>query len=343
MNKLLIIGYMGFLLVLLFGIVTPLNVSAVVSCSGGNCWFTACSVNSDCGTNQFTGAPTCQGNTVYQNYITYTCNNPRTADSYCTTTITPRHQMSCSSNQTCKVGICFGEITGSGSQYNYSYNYPYSCTPYSYQKCVGNSVYWFDSCNNQQNLYQSCREGQTCSNGICVNNQLNYNSRSIKGCINNTVYWYDSLGNRQDVYQNCSLTGQTCQNGQCTGNQAYTQTVQTTYAKHYVTKCYNDKIYWYDSKGAVQDIYKDCSDDNQCTLDGCQDGQCKNELKCDGSTCAVNTPDYGNYCKELKTTAAVSENPSVMEFLKKWYVWIIIAAALVFLFIVIFRRLSSKV
>ncbi|MCX6721729.1 MAG: hypothetical protein NTY04_00850, partial [Candidatus Staskawiczbacteria bacterium] len=38
----------------------------------------------DCGTNGPTGSLFCQGNNVYQNYITYTCNNPGTASSTCT-------------------------------------------------------------------------------------------------------------------------------------------------------------------------------------------------------------------------------------------------------------------
>lgn len=344
--KLIFISCLVLLSALLLQLINLSNASAVINCGGGNCWYVSCNVNSDCGTNQYTGATTCQGQNVWQSYMTYTCNNPGTADSYCATTVTPRHQATCSNNQSCKAGICFGENQGT-SNYSpnpppYNSNYPY-CIPNSHRKCAGSSVYWFDSCNNQQSLYQNCYQGQTCSNGICENNQLNYNPRSVKGCVNNTVYWYDSLGNQKDVYQNCGATGQTCQNGQCAG-QTYTQTetLQTPYAKHYITKCYDDKIHWYDSKGAVQGMYKDCKDDNQCTIDSCKDGQCVNELKCDGSACADNLPDYTKYCQEVKTTAAVSESFAMSEFLKRWYIWIVFALALVFLFIVIFRRLSSK-
>ena len=43
----------------------------------------ACSFNGDCGTNSYIGSPLCQGSNIYQNYITYTCNNAGSANSYC--------------------------------------------------------------------------------------------------------------------------------------------------------------------------------------------------------------------------------------------------------------------
>src|SRR5579863_1096342 len=42
-----------------------------------------CNTDADCGVNGFTGAPFCQDGNVYQNYITYTCNNPGTLSSSC--------------------------------------------------------------------------------------------------------------------------------------------------------------------------------------------------------------------------------------------------------------------
>ena len=43
----------------------------------------ACLINSDCGTDGYIGNPVCQNNDVWQNYITYICNNAGTYDSYC--------------------------------------------------------------------------------------------------------------------------------------------------------------------------------------------------------------------------------------------------------------------
>jgi hypothetical protein len=43
-----------------------------------------------------------------------------------------------------------------------------TCTPAAALKCVGNSVYNFDSCGNQQTLIQNCTSNQTCSSGACI-------------------------------------------------------------------------------------------------------------------------------------------------------------------------------
>ncbi len=59
-----------------------------------------CSSNSQCGTNGVTGSSFCQGNGVYQNYTTYTCNNAGTATSSCSSSTTPQLQTTCSGSKT---------------------------------------------------------------------------------------------------------------------------------------------------------------------------------------------------------------------------------------------------
>ncbi|MBI1866231.1 MAG: PKD domain-containing protein, partial [Candidatus Staskawiczbacteria bacterium] len=49
-----------------------------------------------------------------------------------------------------------------------------NCTANATQRCIGNSIYWYDSCGNQQGLIQTCNYNQTCSNGYCSNTQQNY-------------------------------------------------------------------------------------------------------------------------------------------------------------------------
>ena len=360
-KKLIIASGLICLAILVLYLSNALNAYAVNRvCSGGNCWYVACNSNSDCGTNGFTGGQYCQDNKIYQNYTTYTCNNWGSAYSSCTSSSTSQLQQTCSSNQMCSYGKCAVP----------------TCTSHTNSKCVGNSLYWFNSCGKQEDLYKTCSQNQVCSNDTCVTNylqtsyvQTGYNFHSLNGCFNNKVYWYDSLGNQQDVYQNCMATGQTCQNDQCIGQVSYRQPVssqtynqpasfQPVLIKHYSTSCYNNDVYWQDSRGFVQDIYKSCSDDNQCTQDSCQDAECQNTLKCDGSTCKITSNDYSKYCKDDKTEAvvgqskgdkpnvtiaAVSKNLPILSFAKKWYVWLIIAAVFVFLFIIIFRNLSAKV
>ena len=49
-----------------------------------------CSSDLECGTNDYIGNLFCQDGNVVQDYITYTCNNPDTFDSYCSHSITSK-------------------------------------------------------------------------------------------------------------------------------------------------------------------------------------------------------------------------------------------------------------
>ena len=356
-KKLIIVSGLFCLAVLVFQLVNPFNAYAATRvCSGGNCWYVACNSNSDCGTNGFTGSQYCQGNNIYQNYITYTCNNWGSAYSSCTSSTTSKSLQTCSSDLACVYGKCTSPSPTTSAV----------CTSHVSQKCVGNYVYWFNSCGKQEDLYKACGYNQVCSNNACATSYTatGYISHSLKGCVNNNVYWYDSLGNQQDLYQNCAVTGQICQNSQCTGQVYYAQPsqFQKIFIKHYNTKCYSNDIYWYDSDGKIQDIYKSCSDDNQCTSDNCKDDGCINTLKCDDSTCSIDSQDYMKYCKNNQNQAATQKtqenkpedksntniaaalgSSSNISLFKKWYIWAAIAIISIFLFIVIFRKLSSNV
>lgn len=284
------------LFVLLFQAVNPLSAQAVMSCnSSGSCFYTSCNSNSDCQQSKFVDQQYCQGNNLYQNYVTNTCNNPGSAYSSCTSSKSPRLVQSCS--KTCEENLWYIGCSENNPTTNTT-NTNNTCFSHSYQKCSGNSVYWFDSCNNKQDLYQTCSSGQICSGNSCQTNYItNYNLHAIKGCVNNNVYWYDSLGNQQDLYQNCSTTGQVCQDGKCvTGKTTYVTPVSTT------TK-------------TIETTTADCTN-TQSTVEPPQ--------------------------TESNLTAAVSENP-VAGSLKKWFVWLMISAVLIFLFITIFRKLSSNV
>lgn len=110
-------------------------------------------------------------------------------------------------------------------------------------------------------------------------------------------------------------------------------------------KCYNGSVYHYDNNGNIQDLYANCLDNNQCTVDGCSNGQCKNELKCDGSTCSICSNDYDTYCTNKKSnlnsnfTAAVSQT-SVTGFGDWW--WLILILIIIILVIIILRRNFSR-
>ncbi len=180
------------------------------TCSSGSCLAAAvtCSSNSQCGTDGVTGGNFCQGNSVYRNYTTYTCNSAGTTSSYCSNSTTNQLQQSCTGSQTCSSGSC--------SLVN-------TCANHSYTQCSANGVYWYDSCGNRQELYQACSTNQTCSNNSCVTIGNTCTGNSYLQCSGNAVYWFNSCGIQQSLYQTCS-SGQICSNNTCvTQNQNQNQ------------------------------------------------------------------------------------------------------------------------
>ena len=270
------------------------------TCSNGSCinQNIPCSSNTDCGTNGYEGSPFCQGNSIYKNFRTYTCNNPGASGSTCISSINPQLFNNCSSDQVCSNGSCsvqnnlvascyatpspansnqnvsfIATATGGNGIYTYSWsgacsgagqvcantfsqsgtqtatvnvtsdsqttsavcsvNINQSCAQQASQRCVGNNVYWYDSCGNQGNLIQTCGYNQNCQNGNCQNNQNNCSYHSYQRCVGNYLYWYDSCGIQQD-YQYCQNG---CSNGYCqtVNNYNYTNLTVNVTAKNLTT------------------------------------------------------------------------------------------------------------
>ncbi|OGZ75682.1 MAG: hypothetical protein A3G45_03355 [Candidatus Staskawiczbacteria bacterium RIFCSPLOWO2_12_FULL_37_15] len=280
------------------------------TCSNGSCinQNIPCSSNTDCGTNGYEGSPFCQGNSIYRNFRTYTCNNPGASGSTCISSINPQLFNNCSSDQVCSNGSCsvqnnlvascyatpspansnqnvsfIATATGGNGIYTYSWsgacsgagqvcantfsqsgtqtatvnvtsdsqttsavcsvNINQSCAQQASQRCVGNNVYWYDSCGNQGNLIQTCGYNQNCQNGNCQNNQNNCSYHSYQRCVGNYLYWYDSCGIQQD-YQYCQNG---CSNGYCqtVNNYNYTNLTVNVTAKNLTTG-----LGWYSSIAA---------------------------------------------------------------------------------------------
>ncbi len=260
-----------------------------------------CASNSECGANGFTGSPFCQNNNVYQNYITYTCSNPGTANSSCSNSTSAQLKSNCTGNQTCSNGSC-------GS----------SCTYHSYQQCSGNNLYWFDSCGTQQDLIQYCQNG--CQNNSCSYNPYgNCTYHAYKLCQGNDIYWYDSCGTRQELYQSCYGVNQTCQYGLCTAIQY--PPAPNPYVLHYRTACYADNLYWYDSLGSASGLYRSCSDNNSCTTDTCSSSKCSNVLipNCPAGNCGngLCETSLGETSANCVSDCKIGENTLSMTFLAK--------------------------
>lgn len=311
-------------------------------CSNGTCNNVTCSTNPQCGTDSFIGSPFCQGNNVYRNYKTYICNNPGTSSSYCSNSTTAQLQTTCTANQTCSGGNCItnnlvvscagtpnpantnqqvsfaGIATGGTGSYNYSWTgacvgsspacsnsftsagtytaylnvtsgtqtasascavvVNQSCVSHLTKQCVGNSIYWFNSCGYQQDLYQQCTINQTCCNGQCVNNCT---PNATKQCVGNAVYNFDSCGVQGSLYQQCTAN-QTCQNAQCVNN----------CTSHASKQCVGNSVYWYNSCGTQQDLYQTCTGNQTCS-----NGQCvTNCITHDHRACVGRDAYWFNSC-----------------------------------------------
>lgn len=135
-----------------------------------------CTTITDCGTNGYVGALFCQNGNVFQNFTTYSCINPGTAQSYCNNFTAPLLKQTCSSGQTCSNGVC---VTSS-----------INCT--SKTDCGRDSYVGEKFCDND-NVFQDYRTF-TCNNPGTVNSY----------CSNNII---------SKLLDECSRD---CSDGECT-------------------------------------------------------------------------------------------------------------------------------
>ena len=162
----------------------------------------------------------CSGNYLYW-YDS--CGNQRNLIQYC--------QNGCSN------GIC-----ADYNDYNYNNNYYSTCNDHAYRDCVGTAIYWYNSCSNQQDLYQNCADSNlTCQYGQCVSQKSNYSAHYQKACYGDNLYWYDSLGVINNVYQNCadsnSCTLDNCKSAKCSNVSICDGSTCATGSADYVKYC----------------------------------------------------------------------------------------------------------
>lgn len=89
------------------------------------------------------------------------------------------------------------------------------CKKHEKEGCVGNAIYWLDSCGNQEEIIGLCKPGEACADGECEKDCAPNAER--KCSEDDKVYWFDSCGKRGQVYFNCkdNLARNQCRNGQC--------------------------------------------------------------------------------------------------------------------------------
>lgn len=156
------------------------------------------------------------------------------------------------------------------------------CEANSYKQCYNNSVYWYNSCGENESLAESCSNG--CENlGIdnaqCVSNCT---SHSTQKCYENDIYWYDSCNHKESLALDC---GSKICNDQGSGNVECKENC----IDNAVQKCYDNDIYWYNSCGEKGLLVERCIDECVNTENG---AKCELDDPC----AMVNCPDNSE-CK----------------------------------------------
>jgi C1A family cysteine protease len=156
-------------------------------CSNGNCQNIACSSNSDCGTNAFSGDLFCSNGNVFQNYRVYSCLNPGTLSSSCTYSDSNQIKQACANG--CENGQCI------------------TCGSHSSFSCNDNDVYWFDSCSAKEEKKEECGDSGYSGDNYCYNNSV-YKDYLTKGCSADAC-----ISSTEKIKQQDCAYG--CENGAC--------------------------------------------------------------------------------------------------------------------------------
>lgn len=238
----------------------------------------------DCGDSYCTdsGYNYCVGNSVYRQR---TCYNRGCAGNACYSTTTysdTQLVQTCGYGQTCQSGYCTGSYCECSSGL-----------------CCDGCHYKSSSviCNSETQQEYGCPWGSACGSDTGVRTKIRYQycsgySASCTGAWSNWSGLSDwTVVNYCSNTQTCIYGNPTCQpKAECSTPSP------PSYVFRSYKVCYDNDVYWYDSRGERQDKYRECTDTNNCTIDNCQDAKCVNELKCDGSTCSIGSSNYCNSC-----------------------------------------------
>ncbi len=149
------------------------------------------------------------------------------------------------------------------------------CLPNDHLGCVGNSVYWFDSCDAQGGFYQSCWSTQECVNGACREKCGNGACDAGETC-SSCVQDCSCSSTERCEYGACRPY---CGNGQCNSGET--------------------------CSSCAQDC--GCSSYEQCTYSGCEtycgNSRCESDEGCStcwsDCACASNEECVGSRCVSL--------------------------------------------
>ncbi len=267
-----------------------------------------CITKTDCGCDGFIGNSFCQSgnNNVFQNFVTYTCNNAGTSQSSCSNSTLAKLKTNCTANQKCLNGICASITCNSDSDCNDS-------NTRTEDKCLnpgtsGSSCIHTNitcSCNSD------CGQDRFLGQLFCDNN--NSFDKYITFTCNNPGTSASTCTNLTEnrLVQNCTNG---CSNGSCIIIECF-QNSDCSSKDYYSAKYCKSEDIFQDfnhftcvagkcQKNITSQLVQSCDDD-------CHNGRCVN----DGG---IYNPDNENYPFESDNTSSEKLlSPDVYSSFKK--------------------------
>ena len=246
----------------------------------------------------------------------------------------------------------------------------YNCTYHAYKDCLGNSVFWFNSCGNAQDLIQTCSgANQICKYGQCAIHYVpapapkptpkltptltpqaavadltvtffskkdanavawdkttqitpNANIYFLAVVKNDSTSPADNVSVSANIPSEVNLIGNLkIDDAAINGDIASGINISSIPANGTKTITFEGKTQAFSTAG-----------DKQATINISASGA----NQTDKLTINFNPG-------QIAAVSSASAGSGFIEFLKRWYLWILVAIVLIFLFIVIFRRLSTNV
>ncbi|HOX30398.1 MAG TPA: hypothetical protein P5080_05590 [Candidatus Paceibacterota bacterium] len=170
------------------------------------------------------------------------------------------------------------------------------CSSHAKKECVGNDLYWHDSCNNPQELAEDCGENQENQDKRCSGDFIQHEKIS-RGCFNQQCYetaeWVSEHNCVEDNKKcdggqcviNCAdqcITGiRRCANGKvetcgnydgdscaewgnaqnCASGRSCVGAGECGCIDHAAKRCNGSDLYWYDSCNNRQELAEDCGEE----------------------------------------------------------------------------------